>query len=154
MTIQKLIHDLAYEIYKATDKPKPSVAPLYSHAVFISQDLGQMNLTQLYGFMDSDYFYVSDEDWAKVLSYIYFDYDMPKYMAEKMDCEDFGILLKALVSSLFGLNAFGFVLGQMPLGFHGWDIFKTQNGWLQLEPQTGEIFPIGDKGYKPQYILL
>ena len=49
---------------------------------------------------------------------------------------------------------FGFVMGQSPNGYHAWNIFRTDDGLLQIEPQTGVCFPMCEKGYKAEYILL
>jgi hypothetical protein len=102
------------------------------------------------------YNYVSAKEWADVLSYIYFDFPMPKYIGARMDCEDFAILLKGLVSALFGLNYFAFTVGMVPAGMHGFNFFQTEKGLVILEPQTGEFFDWNDptKGYNPEWILL
>lgn len=101
-----------------------------------------------------DYFYTKAEDWAKIFDWIYFKNPMPKYEASRMDCDDFAIWMKGLVGANFGLNYFGIVLGNSPLGYHAWNIFRTDSWLLQLEPQTGNFFEIGKKGYFPEWVLL
>ena len=104
--------------------------------------------------LDNIYYYAKSEDWAEVFDYIYFEFNMPKYLAERMDCDDFAVLLKGLITSFFGLNYFGVVFGQTPMGYHAWNIFQTEAGLIQFEPQTGKYFPLGEKGYSPKLTLL
>lgn len=101
-----------------------------------------------------DYYYTKAEDWAKVFDWIYFKQGLPKYETGRMDCEDFAIWMKGLVSANFGLNYFGVVLGNSPLGYHAWNIFRTDSWLLELEPQTGKFFELGEKGYFAEWILI
>ena len=139
------------------EKPKPKITLLTTTSEKVLQAIANLNLIKLYpALLDhfQPYYYTKSEDWAEVFDYIYFKFNMPSFLAAKMDCEDFAILLKGLVSSFFGLNYFGVVIGTTPAGGHGWNLFMTENGWLQFEPQTGNIFELDEKGYKPEYILL
>lgn len=157
MDFLKLIRHIACAICQSTQKPKPKIELLWTPTPEVRQEISALGLKLLYPtLMDENepYYYTKAEDWARVFSYIYFDFAMPSYLVARMDCEDFAILLKGLVSALFGLNYFGFVLGWMPRGYHGWDMFKTENGMIQLEPQSGEFFPLDERGYKPEYILI
>jgi len=152
-----LIYRVAKAICHFLEKPKPDVDPLHISSWKIKSELDAMRLNIWRGYtLDhfQDYYYVSAKDWAEVFSYIYFEFDMPSYIESRMDCDDFAILLKALVSYQFKLNCFGFVLGNTPMGYHAWNIFKTDNGWLQLEPQTGKFFELGEHGYEPEYIII
>ena len=79
---------------------------------------------------------------------------MPSYVSARMDCDDFAMLLKSLVSAFFGLNYFGMVMGQSPIGFHAWNIFRAENGLWQLEPQTGKFFLLWEDNYRPEYVLM
>ncbi len=101
-----------------------------------------------------DYYYTTAPGWADVFNYIYCGWSMPDFVAARMDCEDFAILLKALVSALFGLNFFGICGGTIPQGGHAFNLFWTDEGPLLLEPQTANFFEIGEHGYKPEYILI
>ena len=139
------------------EKPKPQIELLYESSENVLQKVNQLGLRMLYPALldwSMPYYYTKAEDWAEVFDYIYFKFNMPSYLAARMDCEDFAILLKGLVSSFFGLNYFAVVIGTTPAGGHGWNLFMTEAGWLQFEPQTGNFFELGEKDYKPLYILI
>lgn len=153
MDIVKLIHQLACSICHGTDKPKPKIELLSMPRTAVSAELEAVPVNLL-GLWDMTYYYTKAEDWAEVFDYIYFKFDMPGYIAERMDCDDFALLLKGLVNAFFGLNYFGVVIGNTPMGYHAWNDFRTENGLMQFEPQTGKYFPLGEQGYKPGYVLL
>jgi len=155
--MRKLIYKIAKAICDLLQKPKPSVKPLVISSLRIKSELDAMKLNVWRGcLLDhyQTYYYVSAKDWAEIFSYIYFEFDMPSFTQARFDCDDFAILLKALVSYLFRLNCFGFVLGNTPMGYHAWNLFRTDDDWLCLEPQTGNIFPLGERGYTPEYIII
>ena len=156
MDILKLIHSIACSVCQSTEKPKPQIEVLeiVSAKAAAEIDLAKMKLLfpiLLDGYQS--YYYTKAEDWAKVFDYIYFK-GIPKYEASRMDCDDFAIWMKGLVGANFGLNYFGIVLGNSPWGYHAWNIFRTETGFLQLEPQTGRFFDLGDGEYFPEWILL
>lgn len=99
------------------------------------------------------YYFTTSKVWAEIFIWIYFKQKMPAYQASRMDCDDFAIWLKGLVGANFGLNYFGVAFGMSPAGYHSWNIFRSENGLLQLEPQTGEFFDL-TKDYKPDSILI
>ena len=101
-----------------------------------------------------DYYYTDDKGWAEVFNYIYCVFDMPSYIAARVDCEDFGILLKGLVSALFGLNYFALTIGDIPQGCHSFNFLRSQEDHLIIEPQSGEFFGWLERGYTPKYALL
>lgn len=138
-----------------TVQKKPSIAEFVASAVAVREDLAGIELMHSALLDDfSPYFYTDGEGWAKVFDWVYFSFKMPEYVVARMDCEDFAMLMKGLVSALFGLNWFGLVMGNTPAGYHSWNIFRAENGVWQLEPQTGEFFLLGEKNYLPQYILI
>lgn len=149
MDILKLVRQIACAICQGTQKPKPAFLLKELSASVVRAELPFHHLMGL----DSLYYYTASEDWGKVFSYIFFGFDMPDYVAERMDCDDFALLMKGLVNSFFGLNAFGVVFGQALGGYHAWNIFRTEEAWMQFEPQTGEVFKY-EKGYEPQYVLI
>lgn len=137
--------------------PKPEIKLLSMTGRAVQGEISRLGLRLMYPtVMDysTDYFYTDDEGWAEVFDYIYCVFNMPPYLSARMDCEDFGILLKGLVSALFGLNYFGFTVGQVPQGCHGFDFFKTEDRFLIMEPQLAEFFEWGERGYKPEWALL
>lgn len=155
--IRKTIYQLAKLVVSALEKPKPKIHPLKVSYYRTLDSIRKLELIMMYpALLDhfQDYYYVTSEEWGEIFNWIYFEFDMPSYFAARTDCEDFAILLKGLVSAYFGLNYFGVVIGTTPAGGHGWNLLWTPEGWLQFEPQSGDVFEIGAKGYVAQYILI
>jgi len=137
--------------------PKPEIELLGVGGGVVQREVTGMGLKLMYpNLLDgwNAYYYTNDEGWAEIFNYIYCVFDMPPYLAQRMDCEDFAFLLKGLVSALFGLNYFAFIIGDSPGGKHAFNLFRTDTGQLLFEPQLGTFFSIGDKGYKPEWALL
>ena len=137
--------------------PKPVIALYSMPSEQVLKELKESGLKLMYPVLTDygqPYFYTNDEGWADVFYYIYTVFDMPDYMAGRMDCEDFAILLKGLVQSLFGLNYFAFTIGMIPEGCHGFNIFRDDRGLMVIEPQSGEFFEWGDRSYNPEWVLI
>lgn len=142
-------------IRQILEKKKPDIELLTVPSSNVQGEISLAGIRLLYpGLLDSKYYYTKAEDWAGVFNYIYFKFNMPKYLADRMDCDDFAMLLKGLVTSFFGLNCFGVVFGNTPMGYHGWNVFRTDEGWLQFEPQTGKFFKMNKRGYRPEWLLI
>ena len=69
--------------------------------------------------------------------------------------------MKAAVTcrELYGLNTMALVLGNMPLGYHGFNMIYTGQEFLLFEPNggfdcSGQAFPIGEFGYTPRLVLV
>lgn len=157
MDLIKILHELACSICQGTQKAKPKIELLHMFSAEANRELAEAGLKLLYPvLLDSGqpYHYTKAEDWAELFDYIYFKSDMPKYQASRFDCDDFAIWMKGLVGANFGLNYFGIVFGDTPLGYHGWNLFRTESGLVQLEPQTGKFFPLNEAGYFPRWILI
>jgi len=75
-------------------------------------------------------------------------YPFPKYQSGIMDCDDFAILMKGLMSAEFGISDFGIALGMTPMGYHAFNQARIEDRRVFIEPQTGEVFEIGEKGYQ------
>ncbi len=142
---------------KIVEKQKPKIELLVTTSLSVETKVEELKLKKMFPTltdMGEDYTYTKSTDWATVFDYIYFKFPMPSYLAARMDCDDFAVLLKGLVASFFGLNYFGVVFGWAPGGYHAWCIFNTENGLFCLEPQTGQYFPVGEQGYQPEWILI
>ena len=100
---------------------------------------------------DSQYWFISLEDWGKVLKDVIFG--MPKYTAEKFDCENAAMLCSARVSERYQLNTCGIAIGQSPFGEHGYNLLVHQDGLIFFEPQTGDCIPVDDGSYKAHTVL-
>lgn len=136
-------------------KPLISVSTLGKEAVRTL--VHEADIKILYGMLDKKYYYTTFEDWGKVFEYIYMVEDIPPYLTQRWDCEDFALWLKAMVSFHFGLNLFAVIIGDVPAGRHGFNMFYCEDGWYLWEPQwvyEGEPFRIGDRDYKPLFALL
>tara|TARA_Y100000310_G_scaffold144390_1_gene143653 strand:+ start:26118 stop:26726 length:609 start_codon:yes stop_codon:yes gene_type:complete len=132
--------------------PKPNIEMIVLLPEGVKQELSEYKL--LYGLLDSKYYYCRAEDWAEVFSWIYLEFDMPSYLAQRFDCEDSALLLKGLVASFFGLNYFGVAIGKKGEVSHAFNFFRTERGLLFLEPQSGEFFSPNEKDYTMGYVLL
>lgn len=110
-------------------------------------------------FWDSNYYAVKTEDWAEIIADTIFN--MPAYVKDKFDCEDFALLFAARVLERYQINTCAVAIGQSPYGYHGFNIFFAWEGGERglrgyiLEPQTGEIWSFDDSsGYEPDLILI
>lgn len=101
---------------------------------------------------DSWYYYLSHEDWGKVFREVLLN--MPAYTTEKFDCDDFALLVKARVSERYHLNSVAVIIGDTPQGRHGFNMFLSEQGLSLLEPQTGDVFNIGERGYIPDFAII
>ena len=106
---------------------------------------------------DYGYWYVSLEDWGEIFRDVLLN--MPKYTADKFDCENFAMLTTARVLEKYHLNTCGVAVGASPFGEHGYNLFvaKIEGGTelFILEPQSGDIYPVEQpEGYKPRIIIL
>ena len=100
---------------------------------------------------DYSYYYISLEDWGKVLQDICLN--MPKYSTDKFDCENFAMLISARVSERYQLNTCGIAIGQSPWGEHGYNLLIEEQGLIYFEPQNGEFIPIEDGSYKARLVI-
>jgi len=101
---------------------------------------------------DDYYYYVNLEDWNK----IFFDVlkNMPRYTTDKLDCDNFALLMVARIMEKYKLNGCGIAIGKTPMGIHAWNIFiNSPLELLYLEPQTGQVMELNEGGYKAQYVV-
>lgn len=101
---------------------------------------------------DRCYYCVNHSDWGKVFGDVLLN--MPKYTADKFDCENFALLVSARVAEKYKLNSCGIAIGQSPYGYHGFNIFLSDGGLFYLEPQNGDVFSVDeDGGYKADLVI-
>ena len=104
-------------------------------------------------FTDGYYYIPTFDDWVKIVNYL--KKKVPKYLSDKFDCEDFADWFRVKTAETFGINTLATVYGWVPSGRHGWNIFYAKDdGWFQLESQTGEIRDIDNPEYKPDEIVI
>ena len=138
----------------ATTKPDITFYEIDSQT--IQNELTALDITVSLGLFDAlqPYYYTTLWGIQEAVKYCRKVYPFPKYKAAVMDCDDFAILLKGLMSAEFGVNAFGIALGNTPMGYHAFGIARVEDRWVFVEPQTGEIFEIGNKGYSCDRVIL
>jgi len=130
--------------------PKPSITFYEAPQGSIGPELRALNIKILYP-LDSQYFYTTTWGYGQAVDYIRRIHSFPPYAAEKFDCDDFAILLKALLSEYFGLSAVGIAIGETATGgAHAFNYARAESGWITIEPQTGQIVT----DYKINHILL
>lgn len=110
---------------------------------------------QLYRW-DRNYYYIGHEDWGKVFKDVLLN--MPKYAADRWDCEQYALLATARVGSKYKLNTCGIAIGLSPWGEHGYNLFVSLvDDYPELficEPQNGMIYSVGeDSGYVPRLAI-
>lgn len=151
---QDRIADLLNQLAQMELPPKPDV-PLFEMPKHqVDSELRSQNVELLHQLMDTKYRYTSAEGWMEVFDYLYFVFPWPHYTSQFMDCDDFGLLMKALPPALFGLNYIAFALGDIPAGYHGFNIYRDDQGFMVLEPQSLTFFDWGDREYTPEKVLL
>jgi len=102
---------------------------------------------------DSWYFYVSWEDWGKIFNHV--QAKLPTYKSDKMDCDNFGDLIKVRVAELFGVNTCARVDGYWKGLRHAWNVFYDGENFYQLESQkAGDLRDLIDDEYKPDMIFM
>lgn len=111
-----------------------------------------------FGMLDGVYYGAKDTGWYNI--FIECFKNLPAYETDRMDCDKFAFIFKTRVLQASGLNSFAFVVGDIPVGRHGFNMYRDQNGWHLLEPNPGfmygnlQCFEIGENGYKPDEVLL
>ena len=104
--------------------------------------------------VDSEYFYTTEWGIREAVTYVREVYPFPKYVPEVMDCDDFAMLMKALVASEFGINDFWIVFGDSPEGYHAFNMARVEDRYVIIEPQLGTVFEVYENGYVPRECYL
>jgi len=128
----------------------------------LKANLGVLGLEVPLGMLDSIYYYTNLGGWGKILKDLVFKSSL--YKKDKFDCENYALKAMSLCHERYGLNTMGMVIGDTPLGRHGWNIFYHGDGFMLWEPNegfpakikdfSGSAFEIGEYGYKPDLILI
>ena len=128
----------------ATAKPDITFYEIDSQTV--QNELDALNIATPLGLWDAlqPYYYTTLWGIKEAVKYCRKVYPFPKYKTAVMDCDDFAILMKGLISAEFGINDFGICLGMTPQGYHAFNIARIENRRVLIEPQNGEVFEIDD----------
>ena len=121
----------------------------------VQSELTALNLTIPLGLFDAlqPYYYTTLWGIKEAVKYCRKVYPFPKYKTAVMDCDDFAILTKGLISAEFGINDFGIVLGMTPMGYHAFNVARIEDRRVLIEPQTGDVFEIGENGYQYDRVI-
>jgi len=121
----------------------------------VQKELDDLNINIPLGLFDagSPYYYTTLWGIKEAVKYCRKVYPFPKYQTAIMDCDDFAILMKGLMSAEFGVSDFGIALGMTPMGYHAFNIARVEDRRVFIEPQTGEVFEIGEKGYSCNKVI-
>ena len=120
--------------------------------------LQAMDMRVSLGMLDSIYYYTDLEGWGKILYNLVFNSNL--YKTNKFDCENFAMKAMNLCAERYGLNTMGLVVGDIPLGRHGFNIIYCGQDLFKLwEPNSGfdcngEAFDLGENGYFPDLVFI
>ena len=128
---------------------KPAITFYEIDSQTVQNELNDLNISTPLGLWDAlqPYYYTTLWGIKEAVKYCRKVYPFPKYQTAIMDCDDFAILLKGLMSAEFGINDFGIALGMTPMGYHAFNMARVEDRMVFIEPQTGEVFEIGENGY-------
>lgn len=109
------------------------------------------------GMLDGRYYYTDLEGWGNILYDLAFKSKL--YKRDRFDCENYALKAMTLCAERYGLNTLVMVIGDIPQGRHGFNIFYYGDGFMLWEPNegfpwSGEPFEIGENGYIPDLVLL
>jgi len=108
------------------------------------------------GMMDSYYYYTDLEGWGNILYDLTFKSNL--YKTNRFDCENYALKAMNECAERYGLNTMAFVIGDIPQGRHGFNMFFHGDGFMLHEPNAGfgwgGYFEIGDNGYRPELVIV
>lgn len=144
--------------FKLASKPKVKEfnirGPDYEE--LIQEQLIPGRAVDMLGMLDGIYYFTDAAGWAEILAHLAFKSDL--YKLDKFDCEDYALKAMATVHELYGLNAFGFTLGETPGGYHGFNFAWDGEKFFFFEPNEGfgygGAFPLGEHGYSIDEVLV
>ena len=109
--------------------------------------------------LTDSWFYVPGWDgWRKAIDYLL--PKIPKYYADKFDCENCAGWFRHMMAGEFKINTFAEVEGYADMEDgrgpqrHGWNVFTDGFYFFQMESQNCVIMDIDDKRYIPDEITM
>ena len=134
---------------------KPSITFYEIDWQLVQNELVDLNITIPLGLWDAgqSYYYTTLWGIKEAIKYCRKIYPFPKYKEARTDCDDFAVLMKGIISAEFGINDFGIALGMTPEGYHAFNIARADGKRVFVEPQTGEVFEIGENGYQCDMVI-
>ncbi len=143
MCLSQIRQSICTFLCGSQDIEAPPKIPRYViSASEVSKELEAAGIHTLYGRLDSLYIYTDVVSWEKIMMYIYKNMQLPDYCVDNvgrwnLDCEDFAIWMKSMVSTNFGINYIGIAIGDTPQGRHSFNIIRDENKLMVYEPQPG-----------------
>jgi len=134
---------------------KPDITFYVIDSQIVQREYNALNISIPLGLFDyfQSYYYTTLWGIKEAVKYCRKVYSFPKYQTAIMDCDDFAILMKGLMSAEFGINDFGIALGLTPQGYHAFNTTRVEDRRVFVEPQSGEVFEIGDRGYNCDKVI-
>lgn len=123
---------------------KPDITFYEIERETVRAELTALNIAIPLDLFDTSYYYTTLWGIKEAVKWVRKVYPFPQYKSEVTDCDDFAFLMKGLMSAEFGINDFGVALGMTPSGYHAFCISRVEDRRVNIEPQTGEIFEIGE----------
>lgn len=123
--------------------------------------LTTLGLEMPMGMLDSWYYFTDMESWGKVLYDLVFSSSL--YKPNRFDCENYALKAMNTCAERYGLNTLAMVIGDMPQGRHGFNLFAYYDAgdikFMLWEPNegfewSGQPFEIGENGYQPELVLI
>ena len=122
----------------------------------VKAELGGSGLECMIGenVADTRVFYTDEASMVKMLPYLTFAADY--YVAQlDIDCDDYSMWAAALARMIFKVNGIYQCWGNMPLGYHAFNLFYFPGRYKIWEPNSGfayagELFESGENGYIPE----
>ena len=146
---------MCFKIQSPITTSKPDITFYEIDYNTVLSELQSLNLSIMRGgLIDSQYYYTTLWGIKEAVKYAREVYPFPVYLSEKTDCDDFAILMKGLLSAEFGLNDVGIVFGDVPGGYHAFNMARAESVFVLIEPQTGDVFNLGERGYVPKEVLI
>jgi hypothetical protein len=137
--------------FKKPDKPDITFYEIDAQEVLMEYQL--LNITIPCGLFDGKYYYTTLWGIKEAVKYIRQVHDFPSFKEPAMDCDDFAILMKGLMSLEFGISDFAIALGYVPGGYHAYNIARIEDKRVCIEPQNGDVFEFQEKNYQCDRII-
>jgi len=141
---QPMVHLPSFKVYQVT-------------GLFLKAEIETLGLEIPLGMLDGQYYHTDFEGWGKVLYNLTFSSGL--YKKDKFDCENYALKAMNLCAERYGLNTLALVIGSIPQGRHGFNMFYFGDGFRLWEPNmgfdwSGEPFEIGEYGYQSDKVLI
>jgi len=137
-------------------KIKPSAEKFSISASDLRAKIKSLGLELPVGMMDGWYYFTDLEGWGKILYDLTFNSNL--YKKNKFDCENYAIKAMNECAERYALNTLAFVIGDIPQGRHGFNMFFHGDGFMLHEPNAGfgygGAFELGDNGYEPEMVII